>query len=288
MSFADLPPLPPLIHPAGAAYAHRINERTREAQGRGRVVLDVAYGPDYWQKLDIYLPHEVGLTALPVLCFLHGGAWVNGCKEWMGFMAPPIVAAPAIFVSASYRHAPAARFPKQLEDTVEAVAWLYRNIASHGGDPTRILLGGHSSGAHLAALATLRRDVLASRGLPENCISGCLPVSAPFDLSSDDPVRRKKVLSFLERADDIAAASPIRHVSGNRTPFLIAYGGDDLPELVPQASAMYRALKEQGNDARLLKLDGCSHFDTSERCVDDGHPWLGEVLAWLGARRAKS
>jgi arylformamidase len=145
----------------------------------------------------------------------------------------------------------------------------------------RIFLGGHSAGGHLAALATLRQEALGSRNAPEGCISGCLPVSAAYDLSSADAVRQKKVLLFLESMDDVPAASPIHHVRGNRTPFLITYGSDDLPELVPQALSMYAALDQQGAPARLLRLDGSSHFDTSERCVDEGHPWRGEVLSWL-------
>ena len=53
------------------------------------------------------------------------------------------------------------------------------------------------------------------------------------------------MLNFLDTLDDIPAASPIHDVAGNATPFLIAYGTDDLPELVPQAAAMHRALVEQ-------------------------------------------
>ncbi|MGH6797642.1 MAG: alpha/beta hydrolase, partial [Roseiarcus sp.] len=148
MSFDDLPALPPLLHPDAPAYARRIMAGTRAAQARLPVAIDQAYGSDYWQKLDIYRPAAPSPGTLPVLCFLHGGAWVNGCKEWLGFMAPVLTDLPAIFVAVSYRHAPEAKFPSQLDDTLDAVRWVHRNVERHGGDPRKIHLGGHSSGGH--------------------------------------------------------------------------------------------------------------------------------------------
>ena len=81
MSFADLPPLPPLLHPLASGFAERILERSRAAQGSLPTVLDISYGTDYWQRLDIYLPRQLHAAKLPVLCFLHGGAWANGCRS---------------------------------------------------------------------------------------------------------------------------------------------------------------------------------------------------------------
>jgi arylformamidase len=281
MSFDDLPPLPALIHPDGARYVERIMRLGRVAQRQTRGILDQAYGPDYWQKLDLYLPAEDAGAGLPVLCFLPGGAWINGCKEWLAFMAPVLTGLPAVFVALSYRHAPAVRFPAPLDDTIDGLAWVHRNVARWGGDPRRISIGGHSAGGHLAALATLRRDALEARGLPADLIRACLPVSAPFDLRSDDPVRRQKVAAFLENPNDVEAASPIAHVQGNRTPFLVTCGSADLPELIPQASRMTTALAHAGARADLLMLEGRNHFNTHEDCGLADSPWVQKARALL-------
>jgi arylformamidase len=281
MSFDDLPPLPPLIHPDGGRYVERIMALGRQAQQETRCVLDQPYGPDYWQRVDIYLPARTSGSGLPVLCFLPGGAWINGCKEWLAFMAPVLTALPAVFVALSYRHAPAVRFPAPLDDTVEGLAWTFRNVSRWGGDPRRIHLGGHSAGGHLAALASLRRDAIEARGLPPDIVRACLPVSAPFDLASGDPVRRQKVAAFLARPEDVGAASPIAHVEGNRTPFLVTCGTSDLPELIPQARRMTAALADAGSSAELLILEGRNHFNTHEDCgVADG-PWVRKTRALL-------
>jgi acetyl esterase/lipase len=281
MSFDDLPPLPPLIHPDGGRYVERIMGLGRRAQQETRGVLDQPYGPDYWQKLDIYLPAQNSGSGLPVLCFLPGGAWINGCKEWLAFMAPVLTALPAVFVALSYRHAPAVKFPAQLDDTVEGLAWIFRNVSRWDGDSRRIFLGGHSAGGHLAALASLRRDALEARGLPPDIVRACLPVSAPFDLASDDPVRRQKVAAFLARPEDVGAASPITHVEGNRTPFVVTCGTADLPELIPQARRMTAALGTAGSSAELLMLEGCNHFDTHEDCGVSDSPWVRKARALL-------
>ncbi len=277
MSFDDLPALPHLIHPDGARYVERIMRLGRLAQQQTPCVLDQPYGPDYWQRLDVYLPTPSTQSSLPVLCFLPGGAWVNGCKEWLAFMAPVLTSVPAIFVALSYRHAPAAKFPAQLDDTVGGLAWLYRNIVRWGGDPRRVFLAGHSAGGHLAALASLRRDALAARELPPDFIRGCLPISAPYDLASDDPVRRQKVAAFLENPVDVTAASPIAQVKGNRTPFVVAYGTEDLPELVPQAKHMVAALRHAGTPVDELVLEGRNHFATHEECALAEGAWMRKV-----------
>ncbi|HYB11480.1 MAG TPA: alpha/beta hydrolase [Alphaproteobacteria bacterium] len=281
MSFDDLPPLPALIHPDGPRYVDHIMTLGRQAQSATRCVLDQPYGPDYWQKLDVYLPDGESHADLPVLCFLPGGAWVNGCKEWLAFMAPAIVGTPAAFVAVSYRHAPAARFPAQLEDTLDAVGWILRNIAKYGGNPHRIHLGGHSAGGHLAALATLRRDAARARGVPDGAIQSCLAISAPFDLASDDPVRRQKVASFLSRPEDVTVASPICFTMGNHVRFHITYGAKDLPELIPQASRMADALRAAGNVAELLELECRNHFNTHEDCGIADRPWTTRVRTLL-------
>ena len=76
--------------------------------------------------------------------FAHGGAWTHGYKEWTGLMAPVFTAVPAIFVSVSYRLAPENRFPVPLDDCIDALAYVHRHIADHGGNPARIYVGGHS------------------------------------------------------------------------------------------------------------------------------------------------
>jgi arylformamidase len=281
MSFDDLPPLPPLIHPDGGRYVERIMGLGRHAQRETPCVLDQPYEIDYWQRLDIYLPKQKSGSALPVLCFLPGGAWINGCKEWLAFMAPVLTALPSVFVALSYRHAPAVKFPAQLDDTIEGLAWIYGNISRWGGDPRRIHLGGHSAGGHLAALASLRRDAIEARGLPTDIVRACLPVSAPFDLASDDPMRRQKVAAFLARPEDVSAASPIAHVEGNRTPFVVTCGTADLPELIPQARRMTAALKDAGSPADLLILEGRNHFNAHEDCGVPDSQWVQKTRALL-------
>jgi arylformamidase len=291
MSLDDLPPLLPTLNPGGAAYIERVLGDARRVLAATRCVTDLAYRPDdYWQKLDIFMPDRTGAGALPVFCFLHGGGWFTGHKEWVSFMAPALLAVPAIFVTPSYRHAPAARFPAQLEDCADAVAWIHRNIRDYDGDPENIHLGGHSAGAHLAALTALRRDELGKRGLPGNVIKACHPVSGRFDLC---PGRRHSigavpgpggvdiVESFLGTDAHRAAASPLEHVAGNRTPFSIAAGSEDLAGFAVQARAFAAALRAAGSFVEHDEFAGYDHFMMSERCGRLGHPWMNRVHAWL-------
>lgn len=282
MSFDDLPPLPPLLQPEAKAYAERISDATRAVQRTTRTALDQRYGDDYWQKVDVYLPADPSARKLPVLCFMHGGAWVNGTKEWMGFMAPPLLDLPAIFVSVNYRLAPAARYPAPLYDCFEAVAWVHRNIARFGGDPGAIFIGGHSAGGHLAALVTLRRDILAAHGLPPNVIKACFPVSGAFDLRDPNPapgsMEERVYTSFLARPEDDAEASPVLHTAGNETPFFLTWGSRDMPALIAQGKAMAAALPGR---VASQEFPGLDHFEMSEEAGRADSPWIRTVRRWM-------
>src|SRR6476646_7273975 len=106
---------------------------------RVRVLRDITYGSDPRQRMDIFLPQRPGrLNDLPVLLFMHGGAWTHGTKDWCGFMAPPIVELPAIFISVGYRLIPTVSFPTPVMDCITAVRWIADHIAQHGGSPDRL------------------------------------------------------------------------------------------------------------------------------------------------------
>lgn len=266
----------------GEAYAAECLKRSKAAMVGARVVLDQAYGPDYWQKVDVYLPKDKEAKDLPVLIFLHGGGWEFGYKEWMGYMAPAFVDLPAIFVSVSYRLIPE-RFPAQLDDTIAAIAWVHDNIARHGGDPERLFVGGHSAGAHLAALAVLQRNKLAAAGVPTRAIRGCLPVSGTYKFEIGALEDRNK--HFLKKPEDAPEASPQSYVEGNRIPFYVTWGDKDLPHVLESGMPFVEAMKAAGCPIEYKIFEGFDHFDIS---LDNGNPaseWTKKVRGWMAQRR---
>jgi acetyl esterase/lipase len=134
------------------------------------VAVDLAYGPHPRHRLDIYAP--AGRGPFPVLVFVHGGGFVLGDKGSAGNWANANVgrmAARAGFVGVviNYRLAPECGWPAGSEDVAAAVHWLKANLASHGGDPAKIVLAGTSAGAvHLGGYLKLeRREAEIVRGM---------------------------------------------------------------------------------------------------------------------------
>ena len=276
MSFDHLEPQTPMRMPAANAYAATALARSRAAAARSRALLDIPYGPDPKHRLDLYLP-PARVSGAPVLIFLHGGSWTHGYKEWMGFMAPALVDLPAIFIAANYRLAPTHQFPAQVEDTLAILAWTAANIGDHGGDRRRLFIGGHSAGGHLAALACLRRDLWPRHGLGDNTVRACFPVSTTFDYRGI----AEDAGSFLKRAEDAGAASPVAYVEGNRVPFLVTWGGADFERAKRTSREMVTGLAKVGTVTREMEFTGKDHFEMSLDLGDGAHRWTRAVRAWL-------
>lgn len=291
MSFDDLKPQPPrtaansrVPGPAND-YGDRALARSRAAAQTCRTVMDVAFGPDYYQKLDLYLPDDAAVRGAPVLLYFHGGAWRHGYKEWNGFVAPVFVDMPAIFVSASYRLAPEVKFPAPLDDAMAALDWVWRNIADHGGDPSRIFAAGWSVGGTLAALITLRRELYARHGLPDDVIKACFAASGGYRYKHDVPAPGDSGKTYgdlmYERPEDDLLAEPLHYVTGNRTPFYISWAAHDFAHVMQSSRDMVAALEAEACKVASDEFGGVDHYQFNLAHGDPENKWVKTVREWI-------
>src|SRR5262249_48738540 len=121
--------------------------------GAYRHVADVSYGQDPRLKLDVYAPQKAATSTAPVtrpvVVFFYGGSWTDGERSNYRFVGAALATRGYVAVLPDYRLFPAVRFPRFVEDSALAVAWAQSHAQEFGGDPDRIVLMGHSAGAHM-------------------------------------------------------------------------------------------------------------------------------------------
>jgi len=273
----------PIGIPDGAlAYDERVTALSRTVSVEP--VARRAYGDHPSQRLEIFAPTDAPAPKLPVVMFLHGGAWMNGGLHWLRFMAPAVLAVPALFVAVTYRLAPGHRWPAQYEDARDALRHVRHAVGEHGGDAARIVIGGHSAGGQLASMVTLRGEA--------GPLAGCMPVSSPFDLrygDVDEASSQARVYKYLlaQRADD-ADASPILFVSGNTTPFHLSWGGRDMPHIIRAGVAMRESLQAQPGEVTSQVYADDDHFSTHTRLADPADDWYARLRALLESPPVKT
>ena len=267
--------------PAGAvAY----DELATRLSGKAGIepVARVSYGEHPSQCLEIFAPSGISAPRLPVVAFLHGGAWIAGGLHWLRFMAPAVTALPALFVGVTYRLAPEHRWPAQYEDAREAFRWLRLHAADYGGDVERVVAAGHSAGGQLASMVVLRGEAGA--------FAACMPVSAPFDLrygDVDETSSEARVYKYLlARRSDDRDASPILFVEGNVTPFHLSWGGRDMPHIRRAGATMREALAAQQSEVTTQVYTGDDHFATHTRLADPADHWYAHVRRLLAVNHA--
>jgi acetyl esterase/lipase len=126
---------------------------------------DLAYGPEPRHRLDVYSPR--GAQSAPIVFMVHGGGWMFGDKRASNVVNAKVARwAPRgyILVSPNYRLSRSPKVMEQAEDVGRALAFTQANAASWGGDPTRVVLMGHSAGAHLVALLTAAPQIAKAQG----------------------------------------------------------------------------------------------------------------------------
>jgi len=234
-----------------------------------RVYKDLAYVSKGHkrQKLDLYVP-ESGEGPLPLIVWIHGGAWRAGSKEY----CPPLpwVEKGYVIASINYRLCQDAQFPAQIEDCKAAVRWLRTHAREYRIDPGRIAAWGDSAGGHLASLLGTTGDIPDwEQGHPvgSSRVRVVIDWYGRADLAcvSTDPAYADSSIAMLlggsgpEVADEAHNASPIRHISKEDPAFLIMHGDRDKVVPVEQSLAFAAALREAKVKATLVVLKGAGH-----------------------------
>jgi arylformamidase len=147
------------------------------------------------------------------------------------------------------------------EQVRRAVAWVYANAASFGGDTKRIYVSGHSSGAHLAGVA-LVTEWDKEFSVPADVVKGALLCSGIYDLK---PVRlsaRSRYIKFTDAMEDALSAQ--RHLARINCPVVVAHGTFETPEFQRQTRDFASAMKAAGKPVQLVVAPGYNHFEIAE------------------------
>ncbi len=242
-----------------------------------QIFRDIVYSQSGMQ-LDLYLPAELA-RPLPIVVWIHGGAWQMGDKEGITGRKPPaqIVDQGYAFASINYRLSHEAVFPAQIHDCKAAIRWLRANAGEYNIDPERIGVWGGSAGAHLAALVGTSgdiKDLEGNGGNPEYSSSvravcdffgptdlirlsemkGEIEVESPESLVIGGPLH--------ENVDKVIQANPLTYIKTDSPPFLIVHGEDDLVVVPDQSRILHQALLQVGVEAELRIVPNAGHgFD---------------------------
>lgn len=238
----------------------KYRERAQTVQARLNPILNVTYGSEIIQKLDIYTPKSA--KKMPVLISVHGGGWTIGSKTPWAIPAEILMSNGISSVSIDYGLAPQYRMNEIISHVRHAVAWVYKNIAQYGGDPNRLYIYGISAGAHLAS-TTLMPNWHKEFALPEDVIKGLVAMSGIYDLCPIVHAPQIKLQKALQMTlEESFRDSPLYHLPKHSIPSIIAYGEKE--PLIPfrlEAQHYAHQLQKAGCPVSLIEVPDANHFD---------------------------
>ncbi|WP_338466919.1 alpha/beta hydrolase [Novosphingobium sp. ZN18A2] len=263
-------------------------DRLFRGESQIRTVARAHYGQDPAQKLEMVLPAGAK-GPLPIVVFIHGGGWDSGDPCSYRFVARALAPHGYAVVLAGYRLYPHARYPAMLEDGAGALRWVADHAAAHGGDPSRIVLMGHSAGAYNAVMLALDRQWLGREGLSADALRGVVGLSGPYDFYPFD--KPSSIHSFGEAADP-QATQPVNHARGDAPPLLLLSGDGDTTVKPRNSLALAKAMTAAGEPTQAIILKGVNHtgmvmklaqpFARDARVIDAVLPFLKRVTAPAG------
>ncbi|MGE0159275.1 MAG: alpha/beta hydrolase fold domain-containing protein [Gemmatimonadales bacterium] len=237
---------------------------------------DLVYATVEGRDLALDLHWPAGETDPPLLVWVHGGRWSSGTKAQV----------PSVFVehgfavaSVDFRQSTEARFPAQVHDIKAAIRFLRARAHELGYRADRIVIGGYSSGGHLAALVGVTNgnrelegtvgdhldassDVQAILSVAgASNLTTILAQSTPFGLSVREPSLEQLLGALPDRVPELARlASPIVHVDAGDPPLALVHGDQDVQMPINQAHELMGAYEKHDLDVHFEVVHGGEHL----------------------------
>jgi arylformamidase len=215
----------------------------------------------------------------PVMVFIHGGYWRSLDKADFSFVASAFTREGVCVVVPNYSLCPQVSMKQLVLEQVQALAWVYRNIRQHGGDPARITVLGHSAGGHLAAMLIACQWQRVAPDLPANLVRNAMSVSGLHDLA---PIQKSPYLQtdLCLTNDEVQQCSPAYFPAPAGKLYAVC-GADESDEFLRQNQLIQTAWGEHTVPVREAML-GCNHFSVLEALCESGQRCHGLAMELLG------
>lgn len=220
----------------------RWTRESAEIRARHQATMDLPFGPRERTKIDLFPARD---AQAPCLVYFHGGYWQRNSREMFAVLGEGVAAHGWSVAIPGYTLAPEASLGDIVTECGQALDWLAGAGRGHGiAGP--LVVSGWSAGGHLAALALAHPAVAAG-----------LAISGVFELAPlrDTYLDEKLKLTMIEIAD----LSPQRRPAVMK-PLAIAYGAEELPQLVANSAGFHAARERAGAPGKLIPVAGADHF----------------------------
>lgn len=289
----------------GDRLRERLKERTENRQGglgerrgtlrddnapRTRPDQTFAYGSDRLQQLDFYKAKDVTAPA-PLVIFVHGGGWKRGSKDVAGSRYAPehYTGLGYNYAAINYRLVPNATVEQQAADVAQSVRALLDRARELGIDRSKVVLTGHSAGAHLVALVGTDEQYLRGAGLSFRDIAGVMPNDgAAYDVAAQmkdgGPMMQDTYVQAFgtDPARQRALSPTLQAASPNAPRFLLIHV--QRQDGVAQAKALEAALRQGGTTVERREFEGRGlqgHAEINRQLGNPDYPATAVVDAWL-------
>lgn len=246
-----------------AQHSGRPNAPPRRLRLPYRRLRHQIYTPAGWLQplhADVYVPKIEG--PMPAVLLVHGGAWHTGHPGHTELIAEKLARRGFVVVNATYRLAPAARYPAPVRDLQQALHWMREHAAELRLDAGRIGVWGYSAGAHLVSLIGLLApgDALYDPAIKVRAIvAGGVPADMrKFRGGTLVPAFLGEKWSADSKV--FHESSPVTHVRADSAPVFLYHGGADKLVRPDQAIDFKAALDTAGVRNELYLMPGLGHI----------------------------
>jgi len=214
---------------------------------------DIAYGEGPRRMLDVYVPRRPAAGPRPVIVFFYGGGWHSGERAGYAFVGRALAARGFVTVIPDYRLVPEVHYPAFVEDGAAAVRWAEAHVGSYGGDPSRLVLTGHSAGAYIAAMLAVDDRWL---GAERRAVRGFVGLAGPYDFAPFDVAESQAAFGQWPRPEE---TQPVTWAGAGDPPALLMVGDKDDTVRPRNSESLAAKLRAGGAEAEIRHYPRLGH-----------------------------